>query len=99
MHDFVSQCLRFFLKLLLGIFALLFAVSLIAAAVIALVWTLLKALITGKKPSPSMVFGRFQRFSPPGTEKMWPGATAPKAKPAEVVDVEAREIRDDKKLP
>lgn len=98
MHNFVSQCLRFFLKLLFGVFALLFAVSLITAAVIVLIWTLVKALITGKKPAAAVVFGRFRRFSPPGTEKMWPGATAPKTKLADVVDVEAREIRDDKNL-
>lgn len=98
MYDFVSLCLRFIVKLLFGVFALLFAVSLITAAVIVLAWTLLKALITGKKLAPAMVFGRFRRFSPPGTEKIWPRATAPNAKPADVVDVEAREIRDDKKI-
>ena len=98
MQDIVGQCLRFLLKLLLGVFALLFAVSLITAAVIALAWTLLKALITGKKPTQFMAFGRFKRFSPPGTERMWPGASAPSVKSADVVDVEAREIRDEKKL-
>lgn len=80
MHDFASQFLRFVLKLVLGVFALLFAVSLIAAALIVLAWTLLKALLTGKKPAPAMVFGRFQRFSPQGTEGSGQALRRPKPK-------------------
>ena len=98
MHNFASQLLRFFLRLVLGIFALLFAVSLIGAAIIVLIWTLLKALLTGKKPASAMVFGRFQRFSVQGTQAMWRGATPSNPKSADVVDVDAREIRDEKRL-
>jgi hypothetical protein len=44
------------------------------------------------------VFGRFQRYSPQG---MWPGGTGRDASnaSADVVDVEVREVRDDKRLP
>ena len=94
----ISKILRFFLKLVLGLFAAVFALSLLAAALIVVVLSLLKSLVTGRKPAPAMVFGRFQRYSPQG---MWPGAAsrdagAPPA--SDVVDVEAREVRDDKRL-
>ena len=96
----ISKILRFFLKLVLGIFAAVFALSLLAAALIVVVLSVLKSLITGRKPAPAMVFGRFQRYSPQG---MWPGGPAqgnaanPRA--GDVVDVEVREVRDDKRLP
>ena len=95
----ISKILRFFLKLVLGLFAAVFAVSLLVAALIVVALSLLKSLITGRKPAPAMVFGRFQRYSPQG---MWPGGTghdanAPRA--GDVVDVEVREVRDDKRLP
>ena len=96
----ISKILRFFLKLVLGVFAAVFAVSLLLAALIVVVLSILKSLITGRKPAPAVVFGRFQRYSPQG---MWPGGPAqgnaanPRA--GEVVDVEVREVRDDKRLP
>ncbi|MBA3593335.1 MAG: hypothetical protein H0W47_06000 [Polaromonas sp.] len=98
MPSFISSFLRFVLRLVLWVFAAVFAVSLLAAALVVMTLGLLKALITGKKPQP-MVFGRFQKFSP---DSFWtrpgaPGSTA--ARDAEVVDVEVREIRGDKRLP
>lgn len=100
MPSFVSQILRFFLKLALGLFAAIFAISLLLAALIVVTLSLLKSLVTGRKPAPAVVFGRFQRFSPQG---MWPGGTAcgeGAARPAgDVVDVEVREVRGDNRLP
>lgn len=96
----ISKILRFFLKLVLGLFAAVFAVSLLVAALIVVALSLLKSLITGRKPAPAVVFGRFQRYSPQG---MWPDGAgrdtgnAPRA--GDVVDVEVREVRDDKRLP
>ncbi|SFV03607.1 hypothetical protein SAMN05216350_11710 [Polaromonas sp. YR568] len=96
----ISKILRFFLKLVLGIFAAVFALSLLAAALIVVVLSVLKSLITGRKPAPAMVFGRFQRYSPQG---MWPGGpaqgNAANQRAGDVVDVEVREVRDDKRLP
>lgn len=93
----VSQIFRFILKLVLGLFAALFAISLLFAALIALAVSLLKALITGRKPASSVVFGRIQQFSRQG---MWPGSrvaqNAPKAASGQIVDVEAREIPADR---
>jgi len=85
--DFVSSLLRFVLKLALGLMAAVFAVSLLAAALVVLTFSLLKALITGKKPAAAMVFSRFQGFAP---QDLW----ARKAKRGgEVVDVDVRELR------
>lgn len=95
----ISNILRFFLKLVLGLFAAVFAISLLAAALIVVLLSLLKSLVTGRKPAPAMVFGRFQRFSPQG---MWPGGAgrdaASSQRNADVVDVEVREVRNDKRL-
>ena len=107
MTNFVSGLFRFTLKLVLAAFGLVFVVSLLAAALIVLAFSLLKSLITGKKTAPAMVFGRFQKFSPEG---MWPGASrregraGSSGKPgtaSDVVDVEVREIKSDvdKRLP
>jgi hypothetical protein len=95
--SFISSFLRFTLRLVLWVFAAIFALSLLAAALVVMTLGLLKALITGKKPQP-MVFGRFQKFSP---DAFWPrpGAPGAAAREADVVDVEVREIRDDKRLP
>jgi len=99
-----DQLLRFALKLALGLFAAVFAVSLLLAALIVVAFSLLKSLVTGRKPAPAAVFGRFQRFSPQG---MWPGgagreSAARPSSASDVVDVEVREVRDirgDKRLP
>jgi hypothetical protein len=105
--NFVSGFFRFALKLVLAAFGLVFVVSLLAAALIVLAFSLLKSLITGKKTAPAMVFGRFQKFSPEG---MWPGASRREGHDgssgksgtgSDVVDVEVREIKSDsdKRLP
>ena len=107
MTNFFSGLFRFTLKLVLAAFGLVFVVSLLAAALIVLAFSLLKSLITGKKTAPAMVFGRFQKFSPEG---MWPGASLREGRDdssgksgaaCNVVDVEVREIKGepDKRLP
>ena len=71
---------------------------LLAAALVFVALNLLKSLLTGRKPAPAMVFGRFQQFSP---QAMWPGRPAREdaAHAGNVVDVEVREVRDDRQLP
>ena len=100
MYNPVSQIFRFILKLVLGLFAALFAISLLVAALIVFALSLLSSLITGRKPAPAMVFGRFQQFSAQG---MRPGGSprdnAPSADAGNVVEVEVREIREEKRLP
>ncbi len=94
MTPFLNRCLGWVLKLVLAALGLIFAVSLLAAALIVLLVSLVKSLLTGRKPAPAAVFGRFQRLSP---YTIWPAASGPEAVPqkpgmGEVVDVEAREI-------
>ena len=98
MFRFISQVVRFAFRLVLGLFAAIFAVSLLSAALLLLSVGLLKSLITGQKAKP-LVFGRFQRFTAqaPWSGNAMRGAGAPPA--AEVVDVEVREIRNNKHLP
>lgn len=94
----VNRIVGFIVKLCLGLMAAVFAVSILAAALVVLLLSVLKSLITGRKPAPAAVFSRFQQFSPQG---MWPSnarQSAAGATSAQVVDVEAREIRDDKRL-
>jgi hypothetical protein len=85
--DFVSSLLRFVLKVVLGVLAAVFALSLLAAALLVLAFGFLQALITGKKPTPAAVFSRFRAYQP---QDMWGGKTKPAG---EVVDVEMREVR------
>ena len=95
----VNRIVGFIVKLCLGLMAAVFAVSLLAAALVVVVLSVLKSLITGRKPAPATIFSRFQQFSPQGG--MWQGnarQSAAGATSAQVVDVEAREVRDDKRL-
>ena len=101
MQNFINRLLRFIIKLVLAAFGLVFALSLLAAALVVVVLSLLKSLITGQKPAPAMVFGKFQKFSPGG---MWPSAAKrdDNASTGDVVDVEMREVKEplgDKRLP
>ena len=98
MSTFVNGVFRFILKLVLAALGLVFVVSLLTVTVVVVVLSLLKSLITGQKPAIAMIFNRFQPYSPKG---MWPGSAGPEAKngPAkvgDVVDVEVREIRNDR---
>jgi len=88
MQNFISQLVRFVIKLILTVLGLVFAISLLAAALIFVLLSLLKSALTGKKLAPVVVFSKFQKFAPGGR---WPGAA--KAQNAgEVVDVEVREV-------
>ena len=94
---FISRVMRFVFRLALGLFAAIFTVSLLFATLVLLTLGLIKSLVTGQKPKP-VVFGRFQRFT---AQAPWSGAMRGAGAPptAEVVDIEVREIHDDKRLP
>ena len=89
MQKFISRLVRFVIKLILAAFGLVFAISLLLAALIVVVLSLIKSLITGKKPAPVMVFSRFQKFAPGG---VWLSA-AKVQNTVDVVDVEVREVQ------
>ena len=98
MQNFISGLFRFIIKLILAAFGLVFAISLVLVALIVVVLSLLRSILTGKKPAPAMVFGKFQKFAPGG---VWPGNRQLEPK-GDVVDVEVREVKDpinDKRLP
>ena len=98
MSNLPSQIFRFILKLVFGLSAAVLAVGLLLVALIVFALSLLKSLITGRKPAPLVAFARFRAFQQQG---MWPGATASqrsrKEGSGQVVDVEVREIPDDRR--
>ena len=96
MQNFISRLFRFIIKLVLAAFGLVFAVSLLAAALVAVVFGLIKSLMTGKKPALFVAFSQFKRFKQDASGG-WPFADkfATQAAPqGDVVDVEMREIKE-----
>ena len=62
MQNFIHQLVRFAIKLILTVLGLVFAISLLGAALIVVLLSLLKSVLTGKKPAPVVVFRNFQKF-------------------------------------
>ena len=101
----LSNLLRFLIKLVFVVSAAIVGLGLLAVAMIVLIFSVLTALVTGKRPTASLVLRRFQNLQPNGPR---PGAsrrsdaTATSSSSGQVVDVEVREVRedrDDKRLP
>jgi hypothetical protein len=100
MQNLISGMVRFIIKLILAAFGLLFAITLLLVALVAVVFSLLKSLITWQKPAPFVVYSQFKQFRQ-GARSGWPFADKP-APQRDVVDVEVREVKDpqvDKRLP
>jgi hypothetical protein len=102
----VSSISRLALKLVLLAAALIFALSLLCVALLSLAFVLLKALITGRKPAFVTTFQHFNQarqqfkrggFGAAGTTTA--GGFGHQAPAADVVDVQAHEVRDDQALP
>ena len=92
MQNFFKSIIRFIVKLVLAAFGLVFAISLLLAALVAVVLNLLKSLITLQKPAPFVVYSQFRQFKRDSR-----GGSPFGKKPApqtEVVDVEVREVKD-----
>ncbi len=92
------RVLSFLLRLVLWTVAAIFAISLLAFGLVLLALGLLRSLITGKKPKP-VVFANFRRFSPRAPWSSGAARDSTSVRSGDVVDVEVREIRDDKRLP
>jgi hypothetical protein len=104
--DMANQLVSWVLRLVFGLFALAFALSLLAAGLIAVFFMLLRSLLTGRKPAPVMVWQRYRdasrasserwtnRTKPPGTPGPSGAPTARGARPAsaDVEDVTPRDI-------
>jgi hypothetical protein len=102
----VSSITRLALKLVLLAAALIFALSLLCVALLSLAFVLLKALLTGRKPAFVTTFQHFNQarqqfkrggFGAAGTSAA--GGFGHQAPAADVVDVQAHEVRNDKVLP
>ena len=91
MPSFFSQFIRFTIKVVLTFLGFIFAISLLLAAIVLLLFSLLKWMFTGKKPVPFVIFSQFNRFRSGGG---W-AKTAQTKHTADVVDVEAREVASD----
>ena len=89
MSDFLAWLLRFVLKLVLGVMALIFAISLLLVALPVVVFALFKALLTGKRPESAMVFRRFRQYS---AQDVWRRTSSAARSSSAVVDVEVRDI-------
>ncbi len=92
MQNLISAIIRFIIKLILAAFGLVFATSLLLAALVAVVFSLLKSLITWQKPAPFVVYSQFRQFRQ-GAPSGWPFAEKPVPQ-SDVVDVEVREIKE-----
>jgi hypothetical protein len=75
----MTRLFQLVMRLVFWLFAAIALSSLLAVALVLVVLSLLRALITGKRPTGPMVFGRFQQFSSKGMQGMWPGAKPPPA--------------------
>lgn len=94
------------LKLVLIAAAAVFALSLIFVALVSLLWVLLKALLTGRKPAFVTTFQRLnqvrQQFKRGGfgaAASSAAGGFGHTAPCADVVDVQAHEVRNEQTLP
>ena len=100
MSNPVSMIFRFVVKLVFGLSAAVLAVGLLLVALTVFALSLLKSLITGRKPAPLVAFSRFRAFQQQ-QQGMWPGApgrpASTKTASGQVVDVEAREIPNDRR--
>jgi len=99
----LNTILGLFLKLMLAALVLVFALGLITAATIYLAWSGVVFLLTGRKPAVAVLFSQFRQLKKFSAAGVWPrpGAHAADARAPspDVVDVEVREIRGDKREP
>ena len=96
LNHFLNQVLAFVLKLFIGLMAAVFAVSLLLAGLVYLVFASIRFLLTGRKPAVAVVFSQLRQYRQSAADGVWP---APGRRPQperaatpDVVDVEVREI-------
>ena len=98
-----SKILSFLLKLVFAVSAVIVGIGLLALALVMVAFSVLWALLTGRKLAPAVVFSRFQGFPTANRWSTMPTGRPPaNSAPKDVVDVEVREVpdaRNDKHLP
>ena len=82
------------MRLTLGVFAAVAVLSLLALGLVMLLLALLRALVTGQRPTAVTAFSRFRQFSGQQMAGRWGGAERQRKGADDVVDVEVREISD-----
>ena len=100
MQNIINGLIRFTIKLFLAAFGLVFATCFVLAAIVAVVFSLLKSLVTWQKPAPFVIYSQFKQYRQ-GVRKGWPHSGKPMPT-NDVVDVEVREVTDpaaDKRMP
>lgn len=93
--EFFTRVLSSVFKLLLVMAAAVFVLSLLVAAMLVVLAVSVWSLITGRKPAPAAVFGRFRETSNRVTRGVWPNRNQPQGpgRPmGDVVDVQAHEV-------
>lgn len=94
MVDFFGRLLGFFLKLVLFLGALVFMLSLFFVALVLMLVISLWTAVTGRRPQPTVVFGRvFSRARTPRWGPQ-PGAHRAPADDGQVIDAEVKEVPD-----
>ncbi len=97
LFDFVGRVIRSMLRLLLFVAAGVFALSLLTAVLGAVVLTALWSLLTGRKPAVFTTFSHFRQATRQFKQGGWPpmdADSAGRSSPAEVVDVQVREVQE-----
>ena len=99
MNQFFNQVVGLVLKIFLAALAVVFTVSMLVAGLIYLVFASFRFLLTGRKPAVAVLFSQMRQFRQSAADGVWP-ATRRKAqappRTADVVDVEVREINEDR---
>jgi len=93
--DFLARALRTTIGLLFGLAFLVLALSLMLVTVVVVLVLSLLALLSGRKPTPVMVFQRFRQQSQRFTGSVWPQRRGPAdaaGRSVEVVDVQAHVV-------
>lgn len=105
LKNLVSTVIRLALKLVLLAAAAVFGLSLLFVGLLSMAFVLLKALLTGRKPAFVTTFQRFnqarQQFRRGGfgaASSTAAGGFGHHATVADVVDVQAHEVRDEQAL-
>lgn len=80
-------------RVLLWVFLAVLAVGLLALALVFLLVGALWALVRGRRPQAPVFAARFQRYA---AEQVWPGRRPPAESTQDVVDVEVREVPDER---
>lgn len=91
LSDLLSAFLRGVLRLALFLAGSLFVLSFLAAAIVVVLGVSLWSLLTGRKPAPLVLFSQMRDRSRRYAAGAWSAGSG--ASVADVVDVEATEIR------